>query len=457
MPARRRRQSSATPQSGAEVGTTSATGTGRGNAARVGNDAGRSDGFSLGGDLSAMASAMGVGDGLLGQGDRGAAVISLQRALGMEPWQQDGIFGRQTRAALVAFQRSAGLGADGLVGPETMAALQVRSAPTPATPTPATPTPATPTPATSPEGPQPRTIGTSEERLAALDAAANVRAVTSGSQMLRSGSEGPAVIEAQKLLGMEGAALNGTYDAAMAARVRQFQQEQGIAADGVLGPSTMSLLLRSGTSREIESGTIYEPGDVGPGVLALQRALGMSEAGQTGDFGPTTREMLLEWQAKNGIQQTGRVGPTTWKALKGDTFMGSPGAGTAGYDPAVGQALARASVRLNGGNRYSNSECYKYVADAVDMVIGKFLTGRHAYMAASQLAAKPDLFTEVPASGLSSLPAGAIVVWGKGNTKSGHISIALGDGQESSDFVGEQMLTHYGGAGARVFLPKGRS
>ena len=84
------------------------------------------------------------------------------------------------------------------------------------------------------------------------------------------------------------------------------------------------------------------------------------------------------------------------------------------------------------------------------MVIGKFLTGRHAYMAASQL-------VEVPASGLSSLPAGAIVVWGKGNTKSGHISIALGDGQESSDFVGEQMFTHYGGAGARVFLPKGRS
>ena len=37
-------------------------------------------------------------------------------------------------------------------------------------------------------------------------------------------------------------------------------------------------------------------------------------------------------------------------------------------------------------------------------------------MAASQLAARKDLFTEVPASGLSSLPAGAIVVWARGNT-----------------------------------------
>jgi hypothetical protein len=100
--------------------------------------------------------------------------------------------------------------------------------------------------------------------------------------------------------------------------------------------------------------------------------------------------------------------------------------------------------------------CYEFVANAVDAVIGRFLSGGHAYMAASQLAARPSMFTEVPASGLSSLPAGAIVVWGKGTSKSGHISIALGDGREVSDHVASQMTRHYGGAGARVFLPKAR-
>ena len=54
------------------------------------------------------------------------------------------------------------------------------------------------------------------------------------------------------------------------------------------------------------------------------------------------------------------------------------------------------------------------------------------------------------------LPAGAIVVWGKGTSKSGHISVAQGNGMETSDFVGNQMTYHYGGAPARVFLPKGR-
>ena len=107
---------------------------------------------------------------------------------------------------------------------------------------------------------------------------------------------------------MEGAALNGTYDAAMAARVRQFQQGRESprmacwTVDHVVAAAQRDV-------GEIESGTIYEPGDVGRCARA-QRALGMSEAGQTGDFGPTTREMLLEWQAKNGIQQTGRVSTT---------------------------------------------------------------------------------------------------------------------------------------------------
>jgi LysM repeat protein len=127
-----------------------------------------------------------------------------------------------------------------------------------------------------------------------------------------------------------------------------------------------------------------------------------------------------------------------------------------GYDPALGAELARASRAENGGNRYSTKRCYEYVANAVDRVIGRFLYGEHAYMAAEQLAARKNLFVETSASGLSSLPAGAIVVWGKGSTKSGHISISLGDGQESSDFIGPQMQSHYGGAGARVFLPKAR-
>ena len=74
-------------------------------------------------------------------------------------------------------------------------------------------------------------------------------------------------------------------------------------------------------------------------------------------------------------------------------------------------------------------------------------------MAADQLAARKDRFREVPANDLAKLPAGAVVVWGKGSSRSGHISIALGDGREASDHMGAQMRSHYGGAPARVFVP----
>ena len=127
-----------------------------------------------------------------------------------------------------------------------------------------------------------------------------------------------------------------------------------------------------------------------------------------------------------------------------------------GYDPVLGKELARASMSESGGRTWAGGKCYYYVANAVDRVIGRFLTGMHAYMAASQLAQRKDLFTEVPSGNLRSLPAGAIVVWGKGTSVSGHISIAQGNGMETSDFVGNQMTYHYGGAPARVFLPKGR-
>lgn len=60
------------------------------------------------------------------QGDHGDAVRRLQRALRRTPdlgVVVDGIFGAQTRAAVIAFQQGAGLTPDGIVGPLTWAAL----------------------------------------------------------------------------------------------------------------------------------------------------------------------------------------------------------------------------------------------------------------------------------------------------------------------------------------------
>jgi peptidoglycan L-alanyl-D-glutamate endopeptidase CwlK len=65
----------------------------------------------------------------LSLGSKGPAVRALQRSLrskGFDPGAIDGAFGHGTEAALVAFQKSAGLLADGIAGPRTLAALAGR-------------------------------------------------------------------------------------------------------------------------------------------------------------------------------------------------------------------------------------------------------------------------------------------------------------------------------------------
>jgi hypothetical protein len=54
------------------------------------------------------------------RGDRGQAVRSVQRALGIPA---DGVFGPQTQRAVRQFQRRKGLVVDGVVGPQTRTAL----------------------------------------------------------------------------------------------------------------------------------------------------------------------------------------------------------------------------------------------------------------------------------------------------------------------------------------------
>jgi len=81
-----------------------------------------------GGAAPAGPAAAGQGDpSLVRQGDTGPAVQEIQArlaAMGLNPGSVDGVFGPQTAAAVVAFQRAAGLSTDGIVGPETLAKLR---------------------------------------------------------------------------------------------------------------------------------------------------------------------------------------------------------------------------------------------------------------------------------------------------------------------------------------------
>ena len=123
-----------------------------------------------------------------------------------------------------------------------------------------------------------------------------------------------------------------------------------------------------------------------------------------------------------------------------------------GYNSYKGNQIADEAY-YEASRRGTVGWCYNAVADAVERVTGRFLWGSHAYQAAEQFANNHN-FYEVYSYNLRDLPAGAVVVWGKGSSRSGHISVALGNGQEASDHIATQMTYHYGGAPSRVFYPK---
>lgn len=209
--------------------------------------------------------------------------------------------------------------------------------------------------------------------------------------------------------------------------------------------------LRAPELYEVAQGALLEPGQSGRGVLLIKRLLlELDYQVRPGDFyDRNLAEQIGHFQASQDLAQPGdehwgKVGAATLERMRKQVTWSM-------YDARLGTDLAHyAQTHASGGQSF----CYTYVARAIHAYTGPFLQGMHAYMAADYLADNPA-FREVhvTVAELKQLPAGAIVVWDKGNSRSGHISIADGQGKEISDHVSPQMLSHYGGAGHRAFLP----
>lgn len=174
----------------------------------------------------------------LSRGSSGAQVRTLQSLLNAHgsDLDVDGDFGNATHRAVVAFQSSHRLAADGIVGPRTAAAL---SGPTTVGNTPAAP---------------------------ASPAAPAAGAIT-GTPPLRWGSTGAAVSAVQTRLNALGASVgvDGDYGQLTKAAVERFQAANHLAVDGVVGPGTAARLnaaspVRIGGDAERPGPTPAQPG-----------------------------------------------------------------------------------------------------------------------------------------------------------------------------------------------------
>jgi peptidoglycan hydrolase-like protein with peptidoglycan-binding domain len=237
--------------------------------------------------------------------------------------------------------------------------------------------------------------------------------------------------------------------------------------------------LASPTLSQIRSGEgVMQRGMGGADVRELQKMLNAQGANPPlaldGKFGPRTEAALKAFQQANGVQATGVLGRQTLgrfdanpRPIPADALSSSGSVdrvdarnlGGTALGNKVGDAAERAARQLNSVGR-----CALGVNNALES-LGVMGRG-HAYQKAEQLERNPR-FREVnvAASDLSSLPRGAVVVWGRSASKPyGHVSVALGDGREASDHIQRQITggrygTDYGngpdphGRQVRVFLP----
>jgi peptidoglycan hydrolase-like protein with peptidoglycan-binding domain len=251
------------------------------------------------------------------------ATADLQRRLaemGYYSGEISGYHGPQTHEAVMRFQQDMGLEPDGIVGPATSRALF--------------------------EGGAPAAV---DDR----DQTADQTAASTPRNMVQLNDDGEQVAALQRRLAELGyyeGDFSGVFDYATEAAVMQFQRNNGLSADGVVGPSTEETLRRpsediqgpvppseatgnqtaepqastSSFSEETASGNLLRAGDSGQAVGELQtqlQALGFYQGTISEVYGPDTEAAVIAFQQSQGLSPDGIVGPQVNSALYSSSLV----------------------------------------------------------------------------------------------------------------------------------------
>ncbi len=129
------------------------------------------------------------------------------------------------------------------------------------------------------------------------------------------GSRGKEVEQIQQKLkdaGLYAGPIDGEFGGGTRSAVMTFQARNKLEVDGIVGPATWQVLFAGAIV------TLYKLGSRGIEVEQIQQKLKDAKlyAGPIdGEFGGGTRSAVMTFQARNGLDVDGIVGPNTWRAL----------------------------------------------------------------------------------------------------------------------------------------------
>ncbi len=235
-------------------------------------------------------------------GSRGAAVTQLQkslRTLGYFNGPVTGYFGQETQQAVIRFQQSKRLQADGVAGGNTLQVIRTSLAS--------------------------RSNNTVRARVDNYPNAWN------------EGDAGPQVLQLQRNLAQLGylrATPTGNFGSVTKDAVVRFQNDYGLTANGIVDGQTWTAISTNTNYVNVNNPNVNNPnvnnsgcsptsgficlGENSPRVVAVQQSLrqqGLFNRDVTGYYGTETRDAVAQFQQTAGLNPTGFVDFQTWQAL----------------------------------------------------------------------------------------------------------------------------------------------
>ena len=243
-------------------------------------------------------------------GSRGTDVLKLQKALlslGYDPSGTDGKFGRGTETAVILYQTSEGLTADGKAGTQTLSAIYTD-------------------------------LESSTSTTASTGSDSTTQSTATDPNTLEYGDSGDLVTALQTALdklGFDTNGVDGRFGAGTRKAVTAFQKKYGLTADGLAGTKTQNLLYTkanaatdtttdsstattgntsttTGLSRTLRKG--YTGSDVTSAQTQL-KSLGYYTSTVDGVYGAGTMAAVSAFQKNNNLSVDGLVGSKTYALL----------------------------------------------------------------------------------------------------------------------------------------------